>query len=433
MNKKELLFLVGLVACWAGNVNAAENNLQTELKQAQTEIQQLRTEMAELKNSSSWQYQTQLKQVVAQMPTAAKDEGGGGLILPAGWSIKPHGYIKLDLVYDTSSNNAGNYLLYVNPETATNNDDDMFSATARQTRLGMDVLAPNIGDLEVMGRVEVDFYNPQIDQENKSTPMMRHAYGQLKGADWSVLFGQTSDVVSPLFPDTLNYTIGWLGGNIGYRSPQLRYTKTVDCPTGEGKVKMEVALARQNGQDYDGVLDDGQDEGAPTVQARISGSSCGMQAGVSGHYGREEVNWATCPDLHTWSLNGDLVVPLCPEVELKGEVFWGENLNSYLGGIGQGANTATHDEIESFGGWAQIGLKPCDEWAVNAGAGIDDPTDSDLAAGARSENVFAFANVNYFFSKYLLTGIELTCMRTESENGGAGTNYRIQNSWMVKF
>ena len=102
----------------------------------------------------------------------------------------------------------------------------------------MKVFAPDIGDLKVMGRFEFDFYNPVTTgtNENKSTPQMRHAYGQVTGTDWSLLFGQTSDLISPLFPNTLNYTVGWFGGNMGYRHPQLRVTKWWDCPEHDARL-----------------------------------------------------------------------------------------------------------------------------------------------------------------------------------------------------
>ena len=34
--------------------------------------------------------------------------------------------------------------------------------------------------------------------------------------------GQNWDLMSPLLPSTVNYSVGWAGGNIGFRRMQLR-------------------------------------------------------------------------------------------------------------------------------------------------------------------------------------------------------------------
>ncbi len=446
MTKNVLVFLIGfiVIGTWAANANAADESLRADLDRAQAEIQQLRQELTELKNNAPWQYNTEMKELVKELPAAAKDKATGSLMLPAGWRIQPYGYFKFDMIYDDSAVNGanGDYIVSVKPENSTTRADDSFSFTARQTRLGAKVFAPNIGDLTAMGRIEIDFYNPVTTSvnENKSTPQMRHAYGQLSGADWSLLFGQTSDIISPLVPNTLNYTVGWFGGNIGYRHPQLRFTKWWDCPD-NSRFQIETALSRDLNNDYDGGgVDDGQDASTPTVLGRVSyatpmnGKKCVI--GASGHFGNEEIDWDYTGDddnVHTWSLNADVVVPVCEKVEIKGEAFWAENCNSYFGGIGQGVNVNTQDEIEAIGAWAQVGYKPCDVWAFNTGGGFDDPIDSDLNDGNRSLNYFVFTNANYAFSKYLSTGLELTFWRTAYKNSDAGDDFRVQHSWILKF
>ena len=107
------------------------------------------------------------------------------------------------------------------------------------------MFGPKGEDIQTGGRVEIDFYGGGA--ENKSNPMMRHAYLNL---DWpkdkfSILAGQTSDVISPLFPDTLNYTVGWWVGNIGYRRPQIRLTKSYTLDK-DMELKLEGALAQNN-------------------------------------------------------------------------------------------------------------------------------------------------------------------------------------------
>jgi len=421
---------------------AADESMQTQLQQAQQEIRQLRADLNELKNKNAWQYRNELQGEFRKVPAAANDTVGGVLILHPGWSIKPYGYFKFDMSYDDSAavGNGGDYIIWVSSENDQTRADDKLSFTARESRFGMKVFAPNIGDIKVMGRVEIGFYNPEFDVENKGTPMLRHAYGEITGSDFSILFGQTSDIISPLVPNTINYTVGWFGGNVGYRHPQLRFTKWFDGAD-DSRVKIQTALSRQIRQDS-GVtgVDDGQDTSVPSVLGRVSYSApCGnkrMEVGVSGHLGKEEIDWDAAGDddeVHTFSLNADVTVPVGDKVELKGEFFWAENFDSYFGGIGQGVNTTTHEEIETIGGWFQLGYKPCTDWAIHAGAGMDNPHDEDLATQARRNNYFVFGNVNYYFSKYLSTGLEVTYWRTDYKDLPAGDDFRIQHCWKLSF
>ncbi len=447
MGKLKLWMVLALLAAWLIPMigisgSAYADDLRSGLEQAKKEIQELRNELAELKKDSSWKYHKELGTSLAKVPAASQGSAGGALKLPAGWSIQPYGYFKFDMSYDDSAvrGDDGDYVIWVEPENKTTRADDAVSFTARQSRFGMKVFAPDIGDVKVMGRLEIGFYNPEFATENKGTPMLRHAYGQLTGPDWSLIFGQTSDLISPLVPSTLNYTVGWFAGNPGYRSPQLRITKWWTCPD-DCKLKVEAALSRQIRQNADGGISaDGQDASGPTGLARVSYSlpmaGKRLEAGVSGHWGTEEIDWDGRGDddeVHTWSVNADLVVPLSDVLEFKGEVFLAENFDAYFGGIGQGVNTATHDEIETVGGWIQLGYKPNTKWAFYAGTGIDNPRDGDLEPGARSSNCFVFGNANYFFTKYLSTGVEISYWNTSYKDGDRGDDFRVQHSWKLSF
>jgi hypothetical protein len=451
MGKLKLWVLLTLLTAWAIPIvgmsgTAVAGDLRSELEQAKQEIQELRNELAELKEGSSWKYQKELRTSLEKVPSASQGSAGGVLKLPSGWSLQPYGLFKFDMNYDDSAvaGDDGDYILWVESENKTTRADDAVSITARQSRFGMKIFAPDIGDVKVMGRLEIDFYNPEFNVENKSTPQMRHAYGELTGPDWSLLFGQTSDLISPLLPSTLNYTVGWFGGNPGYRSPQLRFTKWWACPVVEdGRIKVETALSRQIRQNADGgIIDDGQDTSTPTGLARVSYSlPCAgkrMEAGISGHWGKEEIDWEGPGDddeVHTWSVNADLLVPLGEVLEFKGEFFLAENFDSYFGGIGQGVNTVTHDEIETVGGWVQLGYKPNEKWAFHLGSGLDNPRDCDLpdTSSAKSSNCFVFGNANYYFTKYLSTGLELSYWNTSYKANDRGDDFRIQHTWMLSF
>ena len=324
--------------------------------------------------------------------------------------IQLYGYIKADASYDCSRSFPGNYILWVNNER-TNGDGDDFNLTANQTRFGVRINGPDDGNVKTSGLVEIDFYGGGA--ENKAQPMMRHAYLNI---EWpkdrcSILAGQTYDVISPLWPETLNYTVMWDVGNIGYRRPQIRLTKSC-AMNKDTDLKFEVAAARTIGRaDQLNTTtvnsESGANEGWPTVQARTSVTFpwCGYKPttiGVSGHYGREEFDVGTTPasgifsskkEFDSWSLNLDVLQPITKVLTIKGELFTGENLGTYFGGIGQGVRrpySQQHNdfdkEIQAKGGWIAATLGPYDKWRFNVGAGIDDVDNDDINVGDRRLN-----------------------------------------------
>lgn len=361
--------------------------------------------------------------------------------------IELYGYIKLDAAYDDSRTSVGNFARWVESEGNRPNDDQ-FNMTANQTRLGLNITAPDLPHLKATGKIEIDFYGTgSTPAENKPEPMLRHAYVNAKWPDWqlSLLAGQTSDIISPLTAPTINYSVAWWQGNIGYRRPQLRLTKDVAL-SDSVHVKIEAGATRTIGRlpsVTDGKdPDTGSDAGFPTVQGRVSLTLpvCEKRKatiGVSGHWGREEQHLDLANQertIDTWSGNVDLTLPITSWLMLQAEGFIGANLDAYLGGIGQGFNPVLADEVESKGGWVAVSLGPWKNWQFNIGAGVDDPHNDDLtAAEAKTRNAVVFGNLWYTFSSHLSLGFEISHLRTEYRDQPSGSCLREQLSVMFKF
>ncbi len=362
------------------------------------------------------------------------------------WStldIQLYGYIKADASFDTDRTTSGNYVVWVNQQSSGDGDNE-FNLTARQTRLGMKVKGPLEDGFQASGRAEIDFYESvsgAAPAENKARIQLRHAYMQFDWPedDFSILAGQTSDVISPLNPYTLNYTVLWDVGNIGYRRPQIRLTK------GLNGVKLEGAISRTIG-DADTSTLSGEDSGFPTFQGRVSTSmdlidSQKTTVGISGHWGEED--YATSSSFvgdgkfDTWSLNFDMTQPINEWFSLKGEFFCGENLDTFFGGIGQGINAPSGtytNEIGSKGGWVAASLGPWDKTKYNVGAGLDDVDASDLSASdSRTLNQTVFGNMVYSLTKNAQIGLELSQWRTQYLDGNHAENFRVQTSFIYKF
>jgi hypothetical protein len=357
------------------------------------------------------------------------------------WSdldIQLYGYLKFDASYDSAQTTAGNYNVWVDKNGS---EDEQFNTTAKETRLGMRINGPEDPLMKTSGRVEIDFYGSGAE-ENKARIQMRHAYLQI---DWpqdhfSILAGQTSDVISPLNPTTLNYTVLWDVGNIGYRRPQLRLTKDFLFED-DVDLKLEGAFVRTIGDDEINTHA-GEDSGFPTLESRVSlmfpwFGYKPTTVGFSGHWGQEEYS---SKDLNTWSMNLDVTQPVNKWFSVKGEAFTGENLDTYFGGIGQGVrNTGTtasphYDKaIGSKGGWIAGAFGPWGKWRFNIGGGVDDVDSDDVITGSRILNRTIFGNAIYALNKNIDAGLELSHWRTKYKGPGDAEDYRVQTSLMYKF
>jgi hypothetical protein len=322
------------------------------------------------------------------------------------YTFKFSGYFKGDLVYDQSRVNAGNYAVYVLDKP----ENDYMNITARESRFGLD-FSWKENEIRTDARFEFDFYGLGVSsatlnsQENKAAPMLRHAFVQITKGRWSLLAGQTSDIISPLAPRTVNYTVLWDQGNIGYRRPQFRISAWADASE-RARLSAAVGAFRTLGGDLDDdKIDDGADAAVPTVEGRIAmavklGEKRSFEIGFSGHYGTEQYQAVgVTKDVDSWSGNADLKLSLCGRVELAGELFMGENLGAYYGGVGQTVNPLK-EEIGARGGWAELSYKPVDRLWLNAGYGIDDPDDEDfvIAALTTSTKSFIARNTSVFGS-----------------------------------
>ncbi len=352
-----------------------------------------------------------------------------------------YGYVKLDVAYDGSQTTPGEYAKWAVPEPA----DDEVTVTLNQTRLGLKLKAlgretgPRAG-----GRVEVDFYGHVEDPD----PRIRHAYFDVSWpeADFDIIIGQTSDVISPLNPSTLNYTVAWWAGNIGFRRPQIRATQRFAVDDGE--LKVEGALTHNIYDTQVGSVS-GEDSGL-AVQARVAYSfdrprHQRVTLGISGHRAEESFPVGAGERSDSWSANLDLSLPLTESVHLKSELFTGKSLAPYLGGAGQGVDfgtstsTSTRDlhGIHSRGGWLALGIAPRTaikgQPRVNVGLSIDDVEGEDLADGARELNRSIFGNLIYRLMDRLDVGLELSHWATHYQNRDDCSALRGQLSLIYKL
>lgn len=347
------------------------------------------------------------------------------------FDVNLYGYVKLDAVYDSQRNAVGDIELFVMPERGEK--DSEFTMTARQSRFGFNVSAPETDSgLKSTARVEGGFWGEEVDPDQKTKFRLRVAYADVAGETWSFRAGQDWDTFITVIPKSINFTyLGWQGSP-GYRRAQARLTKT--CKMGGCTMTSKLAAARTLGELYNGVNDgdadgqgqnDGEDSGVPSAQAnlifdtKIADRPCKFS--VSGTWGVETLDGVTTngtfasedeTDYDTWLLMASFSVPVVDAVTLQGAYWEGENLDAYEAGIGLGINTTKDTSIAASGGWAQLMIGPKDsKLSYTVTYGVDDPKDEDLNGG-RSRNEFFMASVYYKWTEAVTVALELSQLQT---------------------
>lgn len=351
---------------------------------------------------------------------------GLGLFAGDTISAKPYGYVKLDTIYDTGFGHPGNYIFWAK---SPGENDGTFHLTANQTRVGLNLKGISFGKFNVTGKIEIDFHGGNA--ENKAYNFMRHAFMKISDGSFSIIAGQTSDIISPLVPSTLNYTVAWACGNIGYRRPQLTLQK--DFKSGKNVFTIKAGITRTIAADYDGDgVEDGMAAGVPTVQGRIGAKfgigSGSLQIGFSGHTGKTK----GVVEYDSNSMNFDFLL-VVKKFKIIAEYFSGKNLGAYLGGIIQNVNAATGVEVNAKGFYVNAVAGLSKKVDISVGYGMDDPDDADLWNGARSKNAATFGNIVFKLSPSVKVGVEISNWVTDYLNAEQQKTLRSQLSWIFSF
>ena len=432
----------------AGSLCTAAPSFAAETAESvETRISRLEQELAELKalvgNKPAATATADTK--TATVPVK-KAETATPVTLSAtsGANVQFYGFARFDASYDTNPISPGNIALWALPENGRN--DSEWNLTAGATRLGLNISGPDTPNMKLSGNIELDFLT-SVSTETNQAPRLRHGYVKAywPASDFSVLAGQTWDLVSSLIPFVDDPALLWDAGNIGSRHPQVRLTKGFSSGN-NGRIEVAIAASRTIGEKNGSLqADTGKDAAMPSFQGRVAFSeplivkNQPATIALSGHHGQEE--WDTnstgnYKTLDSWSCNLELSMPLNEKVLLAGEYFTGSNLDDYFGGIGQGVNNAVATdprEIRAQGGWGALRYTINPETSVSLGAGIDDPNDNDLAVGARSRNQSIFANVITKITPNFILGLQLSDWKTDYKNAAGSDAVRAQSSVTYKF
>lgn len=377
-------------------------------------------------------------------PDSVKSKGGS--------PIKFYGFLRVDMAWDDSRFNDNQLPVRVLPEPP--NEQEEFTIHGRLTRFGLDLDGGAIEALEakLVGKLEVDFYG-FLNSDSRNDLRMRHAYLQLKWTRFSLLAGQTSDLISPRFASVNHDMVMWNAGNTGDRRPQVRGEFALPVGDGGARIDLQFMIGQTGAVDAKDAATgtnvlSGENSGVPTFQARLNVAipiqeKRNLEVAFWMHAAQEKTEAAIVGETDfTSSLAGiDFYIPVYEDkIWIHGEAWSGKNLSDVRGGIGQGINPTTGSEIKSKGGWIEIGLKASAACTVAVGYSYDDPKDADLAgspaaapagmsgayamAGA-SKNTILFGSVTFNF-KPVLIGVEVLSWETEYVGSTDGDALRVK-------
>ena len=397
-----------VISCFCLPSALAQQNEVDELKRRVAELEQqnraiLQT-LEELKaRLGSSQPAVTLPQ--ASAPTAATPVAAQTRTEPVRWPevvsapnrLKFYGLLRLDVDVDSQRPSNAQTPLFITSEDPRigKAGAGSYSTHPRLTRFGMDFNGPRIadlGDAALTGKLELDFENG--GSESRQIIRIRHAYFQTKWNSFSILGGQTWDIVSPLYPTVNNDTLMWNAGNTGDRRPQFRASWEPKTSYGTWSFVGGAGLTGAVDPldlDNNGYRD-GEESGRPDVQARIGYShplfdqSAGVGASMFYGWLNTSKPVAGRTKFASQLINIDYTLPLAPKVSLRGEGWWGRNLSDVRGGAGQAINVVNGREIRARGGWSELSLKFSRYWSVHPGWTLDNPVAGDVPAGGRTRN-----------------------------------------------
>jgi hypothetical protein len=378
--------------------------------------------------------------------------------------FKLYGFLRLDAIYDDSrpgGNGANSSLVPVQilsengrggaANLAPSPNHDNFVMHPRLTRFGIDFTGPEVpllGGAKTGGKLEIDFYNLVAGgAESREFPRLRHAYATLNWDEFSILAGQTFDLISQYYPIVNPDNVMWGAGNLGDRRPQLRleYAPKVGKSTLFFQTMAGLTGADDNRDlDANGIRD-GEASGQPTVQARMGfrlpvWEKQNLEFAVWGHHARERVDLGLPPggrqNFNSDAVGLDFSAPIYKDlVAFKAEAWTGRNIDDLRGGIYQGINTATGKTIRASGGWAEIQVKAVNWYSFYAGYSTDNPRNLDLPAQAPAEN-----RIWYLANRFNFDPIELgfdylnwTTDYKDPAGKGQGQDNRFQAYISYKF
>jgi hypothetical protein len=322
---------------------------------------------------------------------------------------------------------------FVGNPSATLGSRGSMSATARQSRIGLQASGITVGGWQASGTMIADFYGgvPGFSTGTAmGLPRLLYAFGRLETDRTALEIGQDHAILAPRDPTSLaalSFPLLYRSGNLYLRTPQVRVERSL-----RGGVSVTggivAPLAGDAATDYEFAPPPGAGERSmrPAFEGRVgfargtSETPREVAVGASGHYGWRRpatdriANWVAAFDFSARS----------GRFATSGEIFTADNAEAFGAGISQAGKTS--------GGWME-GRATLGMTTVTGGLGIDRPADA-LGRVTRQNNRTTFGSAIVQLTPELAASLEYRWMRTELGLVPVDrTNHHVNAVFAVKF
>ena len=306
------------------------------------------------------------------------------------FNVNIFGALKLDMLFNGARPISPGTPFFLTPGPLPGFDQDTVSIHARQSTLGAAFAGPEFGGLQSGGQVIVMFFNDNVIADQYGLLPLQ-AWGELRNEDWRFAAGLQFDVFAPGIPTVLPFSALAATGNAGnaFRG-QIRAERFL-YPASDVQWTLQLALSEPVSTTIDPAFRLSEDNGWPNVEGRVAlglGDIQGVgpaakrpiEVGVSGVVGQLRTTIPTVTQVvaDVWGVSGDFRWAITDCCGVQGEVFSGQGLGTYNGGVLQNVNGTTFEAIRTTGGFFEtyVYLTPC--LHNHTGFGIDDPDNNDV-------------------------------------------------------
>jgi hypothetical protein len=319
------------------------------------------------------------------------------------------------------------------PSSPFGQSTNTFDLHARQTNFGASFSGPEVLGL-TPGAFFLGFIQNDVLTSDAYGFLPYNAYGELKNDDWRIAAGLMNDVFNPTSPTIISLGKLFGSGNTGSFRGQARVEHFFK-PSESFQFTSQLALSEPVSSVVSNNVRILEDNGWPNIEARLAAGLGAVQDlaggrklrtaefGVSGAVGQLRtsrlITAPTDPEVpnrvivNTWGLGVDGQVAVTERLGFAGELFIGQGLGEYNGGILQSFNSRTLSPIRSRGGWGEAYCYFTDSLHLHTGYGVDAPLRQDLASTQFAKNQTYFANLVWDASKVLQLSFEVDYRKTD--------------------
>jgi hypothetical protein len=320
-----------------------------------------------------------------------------------------------------------------------------FDASARQTTLTALVLGPEICGFQSSAVIAANLYSSSLVEDLWGFLPLQ-AYAQLKNDDWRIAAGLQLDIFNPLNPTVLPISLLGASGNTGAFRGQARLERYVHVSDHQ-QITLTAGLSDPIPTTVSNTFRLSEDNGWPNIEGRAAWA-CGpltgegdlakrpFEIGFSGVVGqiRTTIPFTRQVVATTWGLGTDLRWAVTERFGFQGELFVGQTLGTYMGGILQNVNSTTFTGVHAAGGWIELYYYLCPEKLhTHVGYGVDDPLDRDLAPGQQVRNDTYFANLIWDVTRHFRVAEEFTYRKTAYTLVPNNEGFSFQTQVQFKF